>query len=193
MSPRLRLAALCLGLGLLAACAPPPPQPSSPDLRFTDETPLVLDAASLQIVTRYQPGAAEATFPVTPLRAAQNWAEDRLRMAGHRGIARFTITDASATVKNLPIQGGLSGAFTDQVSQRYDVALSATLELLDERGVPIRTVAAAAARSDGVLESASPNQRDQVRYDLVRALMADFDRAMTQQIRDNFGLYLLSR
>ncbi len=193
MIARLRPLVACLALGFLAACASPPPQPSFPDIRFTSETPLVLDAASIQIVTRYQPGEAERAFPMPPLRAVQNWAQDRLRAGGHRGIARFTITDASVTEKDLPVQGGLNGAFTNQVSQQYDIALDATLDLLDERGVPIRTVAAAAARSGGAMQSASPNERDQVRYDMVKALMADFDREMTQQIRDNFGLYLLSR
>ena len=47
--------------------------------------------------------------------------------------ARFTIANASATVKDLPMQGGLSGTFTDQVSQQYDVALDAALEILDTR------------------------------------------------------------
>lgn len=185
------LAGLCLGL---ASCGPPPLQPPKfPDIRFTDETPLAIEAARIDIRTLDPPGEFDHDFPVPPRQAMENWARDRLRASGNGNLARFTILKASATEKNLPVKGGISGTFTDQVSQEYDVAVEATLEILDAHGMALRSVHASAALSRSVLQSASPNDRDKVRYELVKQLMQSFDRQMEAQIRDNFGLYLLSR
>jgi len=185
------LAGLCLGL---ASCGPPPLQPPKfPDIRFTDETPLAIEATRIDIRTLDPPGEFDHDFPVPPRQAMENWARDRLRASGNGNLARFTILKASATEKNLPIKGGISGTFTDQVSQEYDVAVEATLEILDAHGMALRSVHASATLSRSVLQSASPNDRDKVRYELVKQLMEGFDRQMEAQIRDNFGLYLLSR
>lgn len=193
MTTRRNLLLVGLSLGFLASCGPPPEVPTYPDLHFTGQPPLLLDAGPIDIMSLYQPAETDRTFPVPPLQAVQDWARDRLRTSGHGGPARFTIRDASAVVKDLPMKGGVSGTFTDQVSQEYTVAVDVTLEILDTRNVIVRTVHITASRSQSVLQSATPNDRDKARYELVKALMADFDRQIEQQIRDNFGLYLLSR
>ncbi len=183
-----------LGLSVLASCGPPPPPPPAyPDIRFTGAPPLAIDATQIDIRALDLPSSSDRDFPVSPLQAMQNWARDRLKASGRGNPARFTIVKASAVEKNLPVQGGVSGTFTDQVSQQYDVAVEATLEILDSHGMAVRTVEATASRTRSVLQSATSNDRDQARYDLVKALMADFDQQMEQHIRDSFGLYLLSR
>jgi hypothetical protein len=193
MTTRRNLLLVGLSLGFLASCGPPPEVPIYPDLRFSGQPPLLLDAGPINILSLYQPAETDRTFPVPPLQAVQNWARDRLRTSGKGGPARFTIRDASAVVKDLAVKGGVSGTFTDQASQEYTVAADVTLEILDTRNVIVRTVHVTATRSQSVLQSATPNDRDKARYELVKALMADFDRQMEQQIRDNFGPYLLSR
>ena len=183
-----------LGLGLLASCSPPPPPaPTYPDIRFAGSPPLVLEATQIDIRALDLPGSSDRDFPVSPLQAMQNWGRDRLRADGRGNPARLTIVKASATEKNLPTQGGVSGTFTDQVSQQYDVAVEGTLEILDPHGMALRTVHVAASRSRSVLQSATPNDRDQARYGLVKDVMGDFDQQMEAQIRANFGLYLISR
>lgn len=186
------LAGLSLGSGaILVSCAGPPPAPSFPDLRFTGEPPLLLRAAQIEIRTFYQPTDGDSAYPVSPLHALQNWARDRLHANGEGGPARFTIANASATVKSLSVQGGLSGTFTDQVSQQYDVAVDAALEILDTTGATLRTMRVTATRSRSVLQSASANDREQVRYDMVRELMADFDSQAQSRIGGSFGQYLV--
>jgi hypothetical protein len=185
------LAGLCLGL---ASCGPPPPgERQFPDIRFKGETPLVIQATRIDIRGLEPPGPFDQDFPVTPRQAMENWARDRLRASGQGTPGRFTILRASAIEKNLPIKGGLTGTFTDQQSQEYDVAVEATLEILDDHNFALRSVHASAMLSRTVLQSASPNDREEARYELVKQLMASFDRQMEAQIRDNFGLYLLSR
>src|SRR6185437_2941633 len=177
------LTGLCLGSGLtLASCAPPPEAPAFPDIRFTGEPPLVLQAAQIEIRTIYRPGDADNAFPVSPLRAVQNWARDRLRANGQGGPARFTIADATAKVTDLATKGGISGTFTDQVSQQYNVSLDAALELLDSTGFVLRSARVTVSRSATVLQSATANDRARTRYTMVRDMMADFDNQAQQRI-----------
>jgi hypothetical protein len=191
---QLILTGFCLGSGLtLVACAPPPEAPSFPDIRFTGEPPFMLQASQVEIRTVYQPGEADNAFPISPLRAIQNWARDRLRASGQGGPARFTIADATARITDLPMKGGIAGTFTDQVSQQYDVAIDAALELLDTTGVALRSARVTVSRSATVLQSASANDRARVRYNLVRDMMADFDRQAQERIGGGFGQYLLQR
>ena len=67
------------------------------------------------------------------------------------------------------------------------------IEILDDHGLAARTVHVTANRSRTALQSATPVQREQIRYEMVRDLMADFDRQAETQLRNNFGTYLLSR
>jgi len=188
------VAGLCAGSGLaLVSCSPPPLAPTFPDLRFTSEPPFLFQASQIEIRTFYQPTDANSDYPVTPLHALQNWARDRLRANGQGGPARFTIADATATIKDLPIQGGLTGTFTDQVSQQYDVAIDAALEIFDTRGVAMRSMRATVSHSRSVLQSATANDREQARYALVRDLMAEFDSQAQSRISSSFGPYLLSQ
>src|SRR5579862_5957007 len=184
MTTRRRLLFATATLALLASCGPPPEVPKYPDIRFSGEPPLLLDAGQINIRTLYQATASDRAFPVPPAQALENWARDRLKASGRGGPARFTINNASTKITDLPIKGGVSGTFTDQVSQQYDVAAEATLEILDNRGMAVRTVHVSASRSQSVLQSATPNDREQVRYDLVKTLMASFDQQFEQQVRD---------
>jgi hypothetical protein len=186
------LTGLCLGSGLtLVACAPPPEAPEFPDIRFTGEPPLVLQAAQIEIRTAYRPSDSDNAFPVSPLRAIQNWARDRLRANGQGGPARFTIADATAKITDLSVKGGISGTFTDQVSQQYEIALDAALELLDTTGVAIRSARVTVSRSATVLQSATANERARTRYNMVRDMMSDFDSQAQARISSGFGQYLL--
>jgi hypothetical protein len=186
------LTGLCLGSGLtLISCAPPPEAPSFPDIRFTGEPPFILQASHVEIRTLYQPGDADNAFPVSPLRAIQNWARDRLRATGQGGPARFTIANAMARITDVPVRGGISGTFTDQVSQQYDIAIDAALELVDTTGVAVRSARVTVSRSATVLQSATANDRARVRYNLVRDMMTDFNNQAQARISGGFGQYLL--
>jgi hypothetical protein len=186
------LTGLSVGAGFtLASCGPPSQAPEFPDIRFTSEPPLMLQASQVEIRTMYQPGDADNAFPVSPLRAVQNWARDRLRASGQGGPARFTIADAAAKVTDLPVKGGISGTFTDQVSQQYDISLDAALEVLDTTGVVVRSARVTVSRSATVLQSATANDRARTRYTMVRDMMADFDNQAQQRISSGFGQYLL--
>jgi hypothetical protein len=180
--------------GTLAACESPPPRPTFPDIRFTSEPAIRLAVSAVEISSdfkaSFQSPHVEHLFPVPPERALENWAHDRLLAAGGTAHARFTIQDASVIEVDLAKkEKGLTGAFTDQPAQRYDATVAATIQIVDDHGLPVRTVSVKASRSQAVLESITPNDREKTWYEMTKALMADFDQQMSHEISAHFGGY----
>ena len=190
---RAAIAALALS-SLVAGCESVPTAPSFPDIRFTAAAPIRLAVSGIEVRDDYkptfQPPHVEHVFPIPPARAAQNWAHDRLVAAGGTARALFRIEEASAVEVELKKkEEGVTGVFTKEPAQRYDMVLQAVLLLLDDHGTPVRTVSVKATRSQSVLEGITPNERDQIWYDMTKALMNDFDQQMTTQITNHFGGY----
>ncbi len=191
----LRFVVLALALaGTLAACESPPARPTFPDIRFTGEPPIRLAVGGVDVQNNvkpsFQPPHVEHLFPVPPARAMENWAHDRLVAAGGGARARFVIDDASVVEVELKKkEEGISGAFTTEPAQRYDANVAATLQIIDDHGMVVRTVSVKASRSQSVLEGITPNDREKTWYALTTALMADFDQQMSQEISAHFGGY----
>jgi hypothetical protein len=184
-------AALAL-VGMLAACESAPPRPTYPDIHFTSAPAIRLAVGGVDIRSEFKPSFrspnVEHLFPVPPARAAENWAHDRLQAAGGGAQrARFTIQDASVTETELPKKTGLTATFTKEPAEQYDATLACTLEIVDDHGVPVRSVAVKVTRSHTVLEGITPNERDQAWYDMTKTLMADFDQQMSAEISAHFG------
>ncbi len=180
--------------GALAGCESPPPRPTFADIRFTGEPPIRLAVGAVDVQSDFKPSFqsphVEHLFPVPPQRALENWAHDRLQAAGGGARARFVIRDASVVEVDLKKKDeGLTGAFTDQPAQRYDATVAATLEIVDDHGMAVRTVSVKASRSQSVLESITPNDREKTWYEMTKALMADFDQQMSHEISAHFGGY----
>ncbi len=192
---RLGLAA-CLALGLLSACSSAPSAPQFADIRFNSQPALKLDASSVDLHEEFAPAGktpnVDYLFPVTPLHALESWAHDRLAPAGSASQAVFTILDASVVEVDLPRKTGFfATTFTTQESERYDMTLVAKLDLIDAKGLVVRSVSVTATRSQSITDDTSPNKRDQIWYDMLKTTMTDFDRQMEAEIRQNFGAYLV--
>ena len=189
-------AAAALGVVLLAiaACVPPATKPSFPDIRFTDQPKLRLDVAAIEVVDDYHPTFqapnVDHLFPVPPQRAAENWAHDRLEATGTTRRARVRIIDANVKETELPRTQGITGAFTTDQAQRYDATLEMSVEILNDRGLPERTVTAKSSRTQSVAEGITPNERDTVWYNMTKQLLADQNRELEKQMRANFTFYV---
>jgi hypothetical protein len=192
---RLCLAA-ALGLGLLSACSSAPSAPQFADIRFNDQPALKLDASAIDLHEDFVPTGktpnVDYLFPVTPLHALESWGHDRLAPAGSASRAVFTILDASVVEVDLPRKTGFfATTFTTQESERYDMKLVASLDLIDAKGLIVRTVSVTAIRSQSITDDTSPNKRDQIWYDMLETAMTDFNKQMESEIRQNFGAYLV--
>ena len=184
-----------IALGFLAGCATSAPPPRFPDIRFTQEPKLRLDVGSITIQDDYRPPFhapnVEHLFPVPPARAAETWAHDRLEATGGSARrARVRITDASVVETDLPRTGGITGAFTNQQTERYDATLAMSVDILDDHGFPERTASARVTRTQTVAEDVTPNEREEAWYEMTKKMMADLDRELERQMRATFGYYL---
>ena len=120
----------------------------------------------------------------------ESWARDRLQASGTNRRVRVRIIDASVKEVELPRTTGISGAFTTDQAQRYDATAEMSIDLMNDRGFPERSVSAKASRSRSVPENITPNDRERVWYELTRALMSDLDAELERQIRANFNFYV---
>ncbi len=190
--------AVLLGFALLlplAACDTPATRPSFPEIRFNQEPQIRLDVSRIIVQDDYHPTFREPfvehLFPVPPARAAATWAHDRLIATGTPGhTARVRITDASVRETELPKTQGVAGAFTKDQAERYDATLAITVEILDDHGFAIRNANAQVSRTKSVVEGITPNERDQVWYDMTKEMAANLDREIEAQMRAIFGYFI---
>jgi hypothetical protein len=192
----LRLLSLCLPLAAsLAACAAEPPPPRFAEIRFTDGPPIGLDVEAIQLVDSFQPSfkppEIEYEFPVPPQQALMALSKDRFRAVapGSGRLARFTIEDASVREIELPRKEGVEGAFTIEQAERYDGSVAVRFEIIDPHGLAVRTATARAVSSRSVAEDITPDEREQVWYEMSRELALSLDTELERQIDASFYPY----
>ena len=183
-----------LAIVLLAACSTEPPQPMR-QLTFAHQPPLKLNVASLEVVSSYKAPRksphVEHKFPIAPEEALKLWAEDRLRAMGRSESARYTVLNAAVTEEPLPKTQGFVGAFKNEPSELYTATVEAQLEIFDDSGRRVQLASARATRSRSLIEGAKPEERERMWFELIEALMKDFNEAMERAIRENAGPWLL--
>ncbi|MDH3230042.1 MAG: hypothetical protein OEN55_09645 [Alphaproteobacteria bacterium] len=183
-----------LALGL-AACPPRPPETVSwPDITFTHLQPIEFDVAEIRILAPYRepidPPHVGEQFPVSPSRAARNWAEDRLRAVGKRGTVTITIQESSAVEELLEPSGGLKGLLTKEQSEKYLVVIAMEIKALDPVGPRAAKATARTRKSTTIREDVTLDEREEIWYTLTRDTMTTFDATMERQIRDTLGSFL---
>jgi hypothetical protein len=188
---------LCLLLATcLAACAgAPAPPPKFADIRFTQEPPLRLNVARLELIERFQPSfqapEVEHEFAVPPQQGLANLFKDRLQAVAPASgaVARFTIEDASVRETALPRTPGIEGAFTIDQAERYDGRVAVKLVIYDASGLAVRTARVEATASRSVPENITLNDRDRSWYEMSQELVRSLDRKLEQQVDESFFPY----
>lgn len=190
-APVIFFAVLTLGL---AACEAPPDKPVWPEITFTHLQPINFDVAEIRIETPYRepidPPHVGEQFPVSPSRAALQWAEDRLRAVGTRGTVTVVIKESSAVETKLETSGGLKGLFTKEQTEKYLVTIDMEVRVLDPVGPRTAAAAARTRKSNTVREDANMNEREQIWYELTKGALQDFNTGMERQIRATLGNFL---
>ena len=191
-SLRSLLAPLVLTLATVACGTVP--EPMLPEITFQHLPPLQLNVARVEIIDGVrEPLRAPHVghlLPTPPRTALHTWANDRLTAVGATGTARFIIIDADVTETALPRKKGLSGAFTDEQSDRYDAKVTARLEIIGLPNLRTAEAMANAIRSQTIAESATVNQRDRLGFDLIDNLMRSFNTEMENNIRKHLAVVL---
>ncbi len=185
------VAAMVAALSVVAGCADLPPDQVYPDVRFTHVAPFELDSRGLEVITEYQPPLrdphVEHLAPLSPEAALRQWAEDRIRPVGDTGAVRMTITDAAIVEERLATNEDFRSAFTTEQAGRFDATMAVTIALIDTRGIGRASVETTVKRGRTYPEGLNLHEREKVMFELVEALIKDFDRAMEANIRQYFA------
>ena len=179
---------------LMAACSSEP-EKALPQLTFVHQPPIRLNVASLDVVSTYKeprkPPHVEHKFQTTPEEALKRWAEGRLRPMGRAESARYTVINAAVTEEPLAKTQGIVGAFKNEPSERYTATVEAQLEILNADGRLVQLASARATRSRSLVEGAKPEERERMWFELLEALMMDFNQEMERAIRQYMDPWLL--
>ena len=185
---------LLTGATALAACDTPPARHSFATLTFQDRPPIRLDVAQIEIVRAYQaPGASpnvDHLFPQKPVDVAESWGRDVLRAVGQRGMATYTILDASAVETKLPRSTGLTQVFKTEQSDRYDLRIEVKLEVGNPLLATTGVATAAVTRSQTVGENMTLNQRESVWFQMTENAMRELDQKLEAAIRDKLRVFI---
>ena len=181
-------------LAALAACDTPPNRRDFATLTFQDRPNIRLDVAQIEIVQAYKaPGASphvDHLFPQKPVDVATSWGRDVLRAVGSRGMATYTILDASAIETRLPRSTGMTQVFKKEQSDRYDLKIAVRLDLNNPLLRATGTAQASASRSQTVAEDMTLNQREAVWFDMTESAMRELDQKLEIAIRDKLRVFV---
>ena len=182
-------------LALLAsACDTPPNRRDFATLTFQDRPSIRLDVAQIEIVNNYKaPGQApnvDHLFPQKPVDVATAWGRDVLRAVGSRGMATYTILDASAIETRLPRSTGVGQVFKKEQSDRYDLKIAVRLDLNNPVLRAIGEAQASASRSQTVAEDMTLNEREAVWFEMTESAMRELDQKLESAIRDKLRVFV---
>jgi len=186
-----------IGLALLAAlsaCATPEPEPTFPEITFTHEPKIRLDVAKVEFVQKYVPPQrspnVEHLFAQLPSAVVRRWAEERIEPMGITRVARVTLVDASVIEVPLAKKEGLKDLFWKEQTERYDATLEVRIEIIDANGKQLAFARSVAKRSQTVDEDVSPNERQQIWFELTEAVTKDLDTELERVIRKYLAEYV---
>jgi hypothetical protein len=194
MNMRRREFLLLPSLALLAACDTPPNRRDFATLTFQDRPSIRLDVAQIEIVQAYKaPGQApnvDHLVPQKPLDVATSWGRDVLRAVGQRGMATYTVLDASAVETRLPRSTGMTQVFKKEQSDRYDLKIAVQLQLNNPLLRATGTAQASASRSQTVAEDMTLNEREAVWFEMTESAMRELDQKLEAAIRDELRVFV---
>jgi len=180
---------LCIVIALawVAAACQTAPTAQVPMLSFTHLPAISLGVGQKEVVSNYlvplkEPNV-EHRMATSPQKAFSLWVSQRIATRGQAGVAKFTLEDASVIEVPLERTKGVKGLFTKDQSERYEATLKAKVELFDPSGKKLGFASAQVKRTITVGESVSLNEREQIWFELVEALMKDFDKTFEANMR----------
>lgn len=184
-----------LALLAFAACdTAAPPKPGFPQITFGHLPPIGLDVAQIQVEEQYTPPLSppnvEHAMPVSPAAVVHRWAADRLRPAGPSGVARVIVKDASVVEQPLKKAEGVKGMFTRDQEVRYVGNLVVEVNVETSGGLGTGFATGAATRTVTAPEDISLNRRDQILFELTKALAQDLNATLEANIRAHLAPFI---
>lgn len=177
----------------LSACSSPGEERSFPDLSFSGQQPIRLNVATIDVTQSYVPSNADPhvdqLFPEQPVKAATQWAHDRLQAAGSGGTASYDVVDASAIDTKLPRSTGISALTTVDQTDRFDLSITVKLSAVSGDNLHRGSTQVTVTRSQTISEKTTDVERDGVWYDMTKDAMAELDAKLSAQIDSNLAWF----
>lgn len=189
----LKTLTLLITLGTVSACASEPRQ-IFPEVTFAHQPGIQMSISDVTIERRYVSSLtapnAEQRMPISPLSVMERWPDDRLVQTGGNSTAKYIIVEASVLEHALDTDGNITAVFTDEQALRYEATAEAIIEVSGNDGLSQGNISARVTRSVTIPEKATLNEREKTQFDLISALMRDFDSQMEQKVRAHLGTWL---
>jgi len=180
---------------VLASCKTSVYRQEFPTMTFKKLPSIKLKVTNIEIISKFKQGINPPNvahkIPISPDRAIIRWAKDRLSIAGIKNTARLTIIRADAKEIDLKLDKSLIGIFKNQQSHRFETSIEAKLEIFDEINVRRAFIEGKAEQSITVAEATPLSNRQQIWYNLVEKLMAQFNLEIQKNINQKLANYLL--
>jgi len=185
----------CLGLALFAAaCESAVMRPQFAEFTYGHLAPIDIDVARVEFVDDYAPPLAEPhvehLFPVAPAAAVERWVADRLRPVGVQRTLRVHLEEASAVATPLASMGGIDAWFTTEQVETVAGRIFARADIVADNGRVEGFATAEVLRSRTMPEDLTLNERDQLYFELVEAMMDDFNAIFETNIRTYLRAYV---
>ncbi|MFO0998243.1 MAG: hypothetical protein U1F33_16295 [Alphaproteobacteria bacterium] len=191
------LIAVLMGFAFLGGCNTPPPEQKLPDLAYAQLPPIRLNVRAVEVIWSYEPPYkapnVDHLFTTPPGRAAERWANDRLKPEGTEGLARFIIRNASVIQTRLKTTSGVPGLFKNEQSDRYDGVLEVELRAQDDAGRKDAVVTARATVSQTVAENTTLNELEKTWFGMTETLMRELNKQLESNIQAHLGAFLIAR
>lgn len=206
MSRALKRAAVLCAAGFVAGCAstgtPPPQGPLNATITFGHTQVMAVDVADVELQEPWrQPGTPPHVghlIPNNPVRIVRAWTRDRLRAvpggpgAAEGSVLRVTLMEGAVTEKPLQVQTGVGGLFRDQADTRIEAVCAVNVDLIDPVTGRIGGISVRVEGKRDILESASLNERDRIRFALMEEIAASLNSELENGIGAELG-YIVRR
>ncbi|MBF0561890.1 MAG: hypothetical protein HQL37_07675 [Alphaproteobacteria bacterium] len=188
--------AVVVSVGGCSQTPPPPPIPGT--ISFSQFPAITLDVARVEVTSTYQPPLKwpniEHLMPLSPERAARQWAQDRLRATGTGArVARFVVRNASVVEAKLTLDESLKAFFTKQQGSRDTGNLEVSLEVRDEHGMVIGEAYALTKFDRTLIQDIPVYEREKIQFELVQTLSLAMNTELEKSIHNNLIRYLVIR
>lgn len=168
-----------------------------PPIRFTLQPKIKLAVRSVQIRSEYiapaEPPFVDHKARVRPVGVMRRWGEQRLQAtpSASQDEAVFIVREASIVRRELETKGGLSGLFTKEEAERFDLVLEGHMVIYDGNGNRVGFASTVTTRYQTVLEDADEDNRQRTWYDMTKKGMDQFNRQMEAAIRKHLSQWVV--
>lgn len=178
---------------LIAACTPP--EIREPVAVTSAKPPLIFNLAEAVITDPSQ-------LPPTANFRDRQWSErlteatkafliERLETGTGQGWLQVTIEDAHIIEQDLPPQTGVAAAFRREPDRVLDALLRVRLAVMGADGLEQVYTETEVSRRRPILRNTSVMTRDAEAQRLIGDFLGQFDDALTQNVRQNLGPWLV--